>query len=194
MKNTKKYEIIILAAGSSSRLGKAKQLELYYGDTLLNHTLTVAKNSFVKDITIILGANANHIIPSLKDCQYRINTNWANGMGNSIAFAASKLKIDTDAVIFLLCDQPHLESKIINELIVKFELGDKDIIRCKYSTGFGPPILFDKKYFKLLSNLDGEMGAISIVQNHKDDVDYIDFEKGAIDIDTEEDLKYLKVD
>ena len=48
--------IILLAAGTSSRLGKPKQLLAYKGTTLLTHSIQVALGSMAQRVVVVLGA------------------------------------------------------------------------------------------------------------------------------------------
>ena len=55
----------------------------------------------------------------------------------------------------------------------------------------GPPTFFDKSLFQELSELEGDIGAKSIIRRYFDKIETIDFEKGNLDIDTIDDLKWL---
>ena len=61
-----KTGIIILAAGSSTRLGKPKQLLSYQNKPLIEHITGEAVKANLSPIVIVTGANAEQIINSLK--------------------------------------------------------------------------------------------------------------------------------
>ncbi|HSV12275.1 MAG TPA: hypothetical protein VLI68_15965, partial [Hanamia sp.] len=67
----------------------------------------------------------------------------------------------------------------------------KNIIACSYTGTIGTPVLFDKKYFDALMNLQGSEGAKKLLQTYREDVALVSFEKGEIDIDTKMDYKEL---
>ena len=60
-------DIIILAAGSSSRLGSPKQLLEYKQHTFLKNSIEMALASLAQRIIVVLGANADAVRPSLKN-------------------------------------------------------------------------------------------------------------------------------
>ena len=73
--------IIILAAGSSSRLGRPKQLLELNGKTLLQKSIETALNVSI-NVTVVLGANENLVRPTISGFPINIilNENWISGM------------------------------------------------------------------------------------------------------------------
>ena len=188
--------IILLAAGESSRLGRPKQLLVYKGLTLLQRMLSVAGESMAGPIVMVLGANAEMLQSQLEGNKARIfvNTNWEEGIGSSIRLGVSeirKLDKDIDAVILMLCDQPFVHPVLLNNLIEAYEKTGKPIITCNYGETFGPPTFFHKTMFPALLQLEGDVGARSILKRHIDQVETIDFPEGDLDIDTQEDYEVL---
>lgn len=198
MKSEIKTGVIILAAGSSSRLGQPKQLLEFNGKTLLEIAVEAAQKSLAQSCILVLGANANLIserVGHLKVDQV-INENWENGMASSMQKGLKYLmeKSASDQVILMLSDQPFVDSNILNSLIKNKINTNSEIIACSYNGTFGVPVLFTKKYFPELLSLTGNDGAKKLVMAHQDDLHTIDFPKGAIDIDTMEDYLKLKKD
>ena len=58
---------IVLAAGSSSRLGRAKQLLPFRGGTLIRHAVAAAIGSRLETAVLVLGANADPIAKDVLD-------------------------------------------------------------------------------------------------------------------------------
>src|SRR4051812_16468423 len=78
--------LIILAAGASQRLGRAKQLLTYRGDTLLRHSIQAGIDSIAGSIIVVLGANADEMTKEIagKKVQAVVNTHWEEGIASSI--------------------------------------------------------------------------------------------------------------
>ena len=189
--------IIILAAGASTRLGKPKQLLQYRGKTLLAHAINEAVNSNADAVVVVLGKDANLFKKELDEKKVRvaINSSWEEGMASSLRLGLDTLLNDKpyiDAVIFMVCDQPHVLSSILNDLIITQQKTTKQIVTSNYGDSMGPPSLLHKKYFEELMKLSGDAGARKIIQKNMNDVATILFPEGNIDIDTEEDYKKLK--
>lgn len=191
-----KTGIIILAAGSSSRLGQPKQLLAYKNTTLLKHTIAAVSNIANAIIIVVTGANKDLIEKELNADKINIsyNQNWESGMSSSINKGLSDLLLlypDCQSCIFSVCDQPYITSLIFENLITEYQKTAKGIIPSSYSETLGTPVLFDKKYFNELLALNGQEGAKKIINRFPDDTISVPFEKGNIDIDTEEDYSQL---
>lgn len=189
-----KIGIIILAAGNSSRLGSAKQLLALNGKNLLQHTIDEASQIDAHTVYLVLGAFAEEIKNKIKcnNLNLVINEKWSEGLSSSIAFGLQLMLNEykeIEAVIFLLCDQPFFSNSVLKDIVKKYNKTGKQIIHCKYNNGFGPPTLFHKSLFPDLLELNGSEGAKNIVKQHMEDVAFVDFPKGNIDIDTLEDYE-----
>ena len=191
---SRKYAILILAAGTSSRLERPKQLVKFGNDTLLSNTIGAALLIENADTHIILGAYADEISDAINTTlPIHINPNWERGMGNSIAFGIGRIRdLGYDAVILTVCDQPFMNAVHFKQLIELYKDNSTiDLVISKYKNGNGPPSLFDAQFFNQLLMLDGDDGAKTIVKNNMEKIGFVDFDRGDIDVDTEEDLLLL---
>lgn len=190
-----KTGIIILAAGSSSRLGQPKQLLIYQGKTLIRRSIDAAFESKSNACVLVLGANFELISNEVQDTNVEIiiNHDWETGMASGMQKGLDFLekKISPDQVILMLCDQPFVDSELLNSMIENQSKTGKGIIACYYNGTFGVPVLFSRKYFPELIDLKGSEGAKKVIYAHKSDMEKIDFPDGAIDIDTLDDYKKL---
>ncbi len=186
--------IIILAAGSSSRMGRAKQNLVYKGKTLLQNAIETALSAKPALVAVVLGANADAISSTLTDLDIPvfINKDWADGMGSTINYGLREvLKIQSglSSVVFMLADQPLVTTSILTGLIKKASA--KKIIASAYNNTQGPPILFDKVFFPDLLAMEGNDGAKNLLLKYPDAVIALPFADGAFDIDTPEDYEKL---
>jgi molybdenum cofactor cytidylyltransferase len=188
--------VVILAAGSSSRLGKPKQNLIYRGNTLLQSAVASAL-SVSAAVIVILGASIDAISPTIKDQQITVlyNQQWEEGMASSIRLAISHLQSNypqAGAVIFMLCDQPYADAALLQSLTEASVSSNKRIIASSYSnTTIGVPALFKANYFPSLLVLKGHEGAKKLFKQHADDLTSIPFPLGNIDIDTMTDFDNL---
>ena len=115
-------------------------------------------------------------------------------MGTTISSSLNQIDIDIyEGIILSVCDQPYISNDIFNNLINAFENRKSSIIVSQYKNGSGPPTLFAKKHYHNLLQLRGDIGAKKIIRENLNEVTFIAFENGNIDIDTEDDLKNLSV-
>lgn len=188
--------IVILAGGSSSRLGEPKQLLIHDGKSLLQKSIDAAISSDADPVIVVLGANAEQISAEINKskAQVIINSAWEEGMASSIRIGINELLFNSpsaEAVILMVCDQPFITAGLINELINTRKQTGKPIVSCNYGEAIGPPALFHRSVFNELMQLKGDVGARKIIRHHHDDVATVVFGKGKFDIDTRDDYTAL---
>jgi len=191
-----KTGIIILAAGSSSRLGRPKQLLDYKGKTLLQTVINEALETSCRPVITVLGANTKEIASQHQHDQisFVINESWENGMASSIVAGLSAIirnNSEIESIIIAVADQAFIKMSNFNNLIEKQKETGKNIIASTYAKTIGTPVLFKKDYFEALLSLTGAEGAKKILKQYPQDVETVVFEHGEIDIDTETDYNNL---
>lgn len=193
--NIKPAAAIILAAGSSSRLGMPKQMLTIHGKTLLQHSIDCAKEAGMKPIIVVLGARKEEIkIDAPKEVLIVENEEWESGMASSIRTGIETLRgsfPDSESAILMVCDQPFISSSLLGKLLQKLKETGSSIIASGYGKTLGTPALFRKSHFEELSALKGDSGAKILFEKHKTNLSSVPFEKGSIDIDTDEDYRNL---
>lgn len=181
--------IVLLAAGASSRMGQPKPLLPWGEKTLIEHQL----NSLLETgspVVVVLGNQAENIIPILKDLpvKFTINENWERGMGTSIAAGVKFVKLQfpsSNGVLITLIDQPLISTDHLIKIITNFQADNQQIIVSQAESGWqGVPVLFNRCYFDELTKLGGKQGAKTIFRNYLHKVKAIP--SGAIleDVDT----------
>jgi molybdenum cofactor cytidylyltransferase len=123
------------------------------------------------------------------------NPNWKRGIGTSIRAAVAyliKTTPEIDAVVLLVCDQPHVDANIVRGLIALRDETQKRIVSSRYAQTLGVPALFHRSCFEELLALRGDSGAKSIILSNQERIAELPFPEGAIDIDTAEDWKAVE--
>lgn len=186
---------IILAAGAASRMGQAKQLLPFQGQSLLQRCVQLAQGSGLDPVIVVTGAHKEAIRrahPSLL-VQWEHNDNWASGMGSSLHKGLEALSSDIEGALILLADQPRITSDHLAGLIQAFHARNLPIISTHYPHGPGVPALFRRDLFGDLLSLPPKVGARKFLQS-RDDVSVqlsIPAPGQYLDIDTPEDYHNL---
>jgi molybdenum cofactor cytidylyltransferase len=192
-----KTGIILLAAGSSSRLGRAKQIIEFQDKTLIQKAINEANKSQADCLVVVLGANADLIQTGFdySSTPFIVNPDWQNGMSSSMQVGLRFLmeKEEIDQVLLMLCDQPFVDASLLDQLITARETSGKGIVVSAYSNTLGVPAVFDKRYFEELLQLTGSEGAKKVIFKHQAEVHALDFPLGAVDLDTEEDVNQFLI-
>ncbi len=191
---SKNVAIVILAAGESKRMGKPKQMLPWKKSTLLANCLNEAIKSEINDIYLVLGANYQTIHNVHKSPKVKIlhNKKWSLGLGQSIAFATDYINSKPYAgILFLLADQPQVDSVYINQMLLQFNPEHENILVTTYPNNMGIPVLFNRIFFIDLITNTASSGAKSILNKHKDRLVKIIPKHPILDIDTPEDYQFV---
>jgi molybdenum cofactor cytidylyltransferase len=189
---------IVLAAGSSSRLGRPKQLLPLKGEPLLRFTLQRILTTSLDAVYVVRGHNVDDITRTIEDLPVRIVYNPHAGQGQSTSVLAGLHAVapaEPDAVMFLLGDQPLIDPEVVNRLISRWKETRTGVVAPRYAGGPGRnPILFDRVVLPELMTLSGDTGARAIVRAHQQrgDISLVEVNAPAPrDVDTEADYAAL---
>lgn len=185
--------VVILAAGESKRMGVPKQILPIFGIPMLKYLVDEVLDTEAHPVTVVVGANKTKIVPLLENIPIGIidNPDWQKGMGSSIKMGLVGSYLITkgfDGLIFMTSDMPFVNAEVINKLIkTAREFPDKTIIASKYAGTFGIPVLYKKERFEDILDMKPEHGAKQFFNKYPDEIVPVDFNLGAIDLDTKED-------
>ena len=186
---------IVMAAGLSSRMGTFKQLLPYKDKKVISSIVEVLLLSQITNTYVVVGHNKELIQQELSDYNITIifNPDYEQGMHTSVMCAVKSIPSDCDGFMMVLGDQPEISVKLVDELIKAKSNTDKGIIIPSFANRKGHPVIFDKKYIEQARNLDPNKGLKALVQNNKDDIDYliVNDESVLFDIDTPSDYENL---
>lgn len=187
-----KTAAIILAAGGASRMGKAKMLLPYKGQTILEQLINELKTVAPQSICLVTGKYHEAIAQAISDPAISLvyNEAWSEGMAGSIKAGMKALLQqipDLDLVWIVVGDQPFLSQTVLEEMLRKQQKTQKGIVAAQYRGVAGTPVLFSVVYFEALQKLTGDKGARVILQKHPEDMATVAFPQGELDIDTPED-------
>ena len=191
---------IILAAGASTRFGQPKQLVRFKDRYLIEWVLDAAIHSKLSRIVVVLGASHQKIMQTLDQqlqhskIQIEINPEFKQGQSTSLRAGLSIVKDHFAAVMFLLADQPMLNSATINALLESFWSSDKDICVPVCRGSRKNPTLFSRHFYRQLMRLEGDHGGRQLIDANRHQVLEIEMDDPLcfFDVDTHKDLEQLK--
>jgi molybdenum cofactor cytidylyltransferase len=178
------FAAIILAAGSSSRMGAGRhKLLLPLGNRpVLAHVITATLASQARPIVLVLGHQAEQVrthvatfavspaVISIENPHYLQGMSTSLRAGLQTLIQSEKICHSLAGVIILLGDQPLMTAHSIDALITCKQTTDKRIIAPLYNGKRGNPVLFDASLFPELMEISGDEGARSVIERHKQEV------------------------
>src|SRR5579864_5620645 len=110
---------VVLAAGSSRRMGTPKQLLRIGGETILERTLNNVRASDAAEIVLVLGHAAESVEKAISTEQISVvhNPDHQQGVGTSLRTGLGAVSVDASAALIVLADQPFVRPETLNRLI-----------------------------------------------------------------------------
>jgi molybdenum cofactor cytidylyltransferase len=187
---------VVLAAGSSSRMGSPKQTLQFRGESLLRRAALAALGAGCHPVIVVTGAHRELSKRELEglDLLEVLNTSWETGMASSIRVGIEgfvRADADVEAAVFMLCDQPHVTIDVISGLVSAQRATGKPVIASTYGGSYGVPALFSRTLFDELARLEGAAGAKQVIKRYASEAHFIPFQGGEVDLDTPDDFSGL---
>jgi molybdenum cofactor cytidylyltransferase len=186
---------LILAAGSSRRLGQPKQLLPYQGTILLDWVLAQAEAARALDeVIVVLGRAADEIRPRLRArrAQILVSPTFTEGCSGSYRTGIGALAPRADAVMVLLGDQPGVDSATIDQVAEDWRAQGGTIALTSYRGRHGHPMVFASALFGRLLQLQGDKAAWKILDAHPEWVRHVALDRAfPEDVDTRQDYEAL---
>jgi len=158
---------VVLAAGSGSRFGGAKQLAELDGMPLLEHALrAVEAVPAIDRIVVVLGARADEIRAAVDfgSAEVVVCADWEEGQAASLRCGIAAID-GAGAVLLLLGDMPRLTPQVIARFAdLAGQHGSEARARAVYDGAPGHPVVLGSAYFAALSGLSGDHGARDVLK------------------------------
>ena len=196
MSHLPKVAGIVLAAGSSSRMGRPKQLLPFRGQTVIECIVDSALKSSLYKVIVVLGHRADELRPLLTGHEVTVilNPDYKRGQSSSIQAGLQAVREEVDAVLFLLGDQPLITPETIDSILSAYESSSGPIVMPLFEGRRGNPVLFDRQTFERIESLSGDSGARALFLEYADQIVEVPFQDSSVhfDVDTEQDYRALK--
>jgi len=182
---------VVLAAGGSRRLGEPKQLLPYGAGTLLDHTLSTARDCGFDQLIVALGGSSEKVRRrvDLSGTETVENRDFGEGCSSSIAAAVGAVDERAQVLVLILGDQPGVTAETVESLLLGRPDGAKLTV-CRYDDGRGHPLAFGRELFGELGELHGDKAVWKLMDRYANEVVEAPV-AGPIppDIDTREDYE-----
>lgn len=190
---------LVLAAGSSRRLGEPKQLVDWEGRPLLQYVLERVRGlAGVEPVAAALGCRSEQIMKrvDLSGVTVVENLGWREGMASSLRAGLDALLADRslEAVLIFLGDQPEVNPAVVDRLREAQAASGKPAVIPRYRYARGHPVLIARALWpRLIAGLEGDQGARNLFATHPEWVEEVPISSDPPgDIDTPDDLHRLR--
>lgn len=188
---------VVLAAGSSSRMGSPKQLLDISGRPMLEHVVSAACAAHLDDVVVVLGAEADRIRDAMDMGRARvvINEHHADGMSTSLRAGVAALGTDVDRVVVILGDQPDVDAPLIDRLLDAQEASGRPASAVDFDGLLHPPAVLTRQLWPRIEELRGDVGLRQVLRDNPGAVAPVPASRPSrrpVDIDTPEDAALFR--
>ena len=122
---------VVLAAGTSSRMGTHKLLARFDGESLIRRTVRAVLAVPLADVVVVVGHEHAAIEAELAELPVRfaLNENYREGMGSSFAAGVRALDGRVEAALFALADRPFVTVAEYRRLVDAYREGRSALSR-----------------------------------------------------------------
>ncbi len=146
---------IVLAAGSSLRMGEPKQLLRYRGRTLLNLVIATAEASRLDHVVVVVGANAQAIEDSIESERATVVHNPDFQMPNMTSVVCGARSVEAEAFLTLPADMPGISAAVINAVIDRWAAESPWAAMTEYGDRSGHPFLLSRAALDEAADVEG---------------------------------------
>jgi molybdenum cofactor cytidylyltransferase len=181
---------ILLAAGSSSRLGQAKQLIELDGEPLVRRQARLLLALEPACVVVVTGCAAAEVTRALADLPVTCvhNADWKDGMGTSLACGVRAMPERARGALLLLADLWRIDADDLQAMVDRWAGQPQQAVTACWGDASGPPAIFPRQVFVRLARLRGESGARQILKHFKGGLTRLEVPHAAFDLDTPGDL------
>jgi molybdenum cofactor cytidylyltransferase len=186
---------VLLAAGTSSRMGTNKLFVELGGTTVLRRAALTAGAAGLDPILVVLGHESSRAQAELAglSCSSIFNPEYARGMNTSLRAGISALPESAPAAVVLLADMPFVTPEMIRQLVGQWRRGNVPLVVSVYEDVVAPPILYPRRLFPELRALDGDGCGKAVVKRHRGEALEVSWPASALtDLDLPADIERVR--
>ena len=186
---------VLLAAGTSSRMGSNKLLFELEGESILRRAAKRALAGGLSPLLVVLGHQSDKAARELEGlpCQWALNPLYEQGINSSLKSGIMAVMPKAQAAMVLLADMPFVTPEMIAAMIDRYRTTEAPLVISDYDGVNAPPMLYDRSLFNELLMMTGEGCGRQVVKRHRDEAEVLPWPVSALaDLDMPEDYARVK--
>jgi molybdenum cofactor cytidylyltransferase len=188
---------VVLAAGSSTRMGRNKLFFELDGETLLRRVVRRAIAAGLDPVIVVVGHEAEHARAEIAalPCKPVDNPDHALGINRSLRTGISHVPERARAAVVMLADMPFVTSRMVAALVARYRESTAPLVISAYGDVNAPPMLYDRALFSELQQMKGEGCGRQVVRRHRNEAISVSWPEAALqDIDVPEDYERIRAE
>ena len=187
---------VVLAAGTSTRMGRNKLFLELEGKTLVRHMVERAAKAGFDPLIVVLGHEADLVQRALEGLPFQPVTNhdYERGVNSSLrAGIQAASETPASAAVVMLADMPFVTTAMMTTMIDQYRRSDAPLVVSDYGGVNAPPTLYDRSLFGELAVSEGQGCGKHVVKRHRHEAESASWPVEALtDLDEPADYDRVK--
>jgi molybdenum cofactor cytidylyltransferase len=186
---------IVLAAGTSTRMGRNKLFFALEGETLLRRAVRRAAEAGLDPVIVVLGHEADRARGALAGlgCRPIVNADYERGINSSVRAGIRSVPWEAVGAVVVLADMPFVTASMIATLVERFRESTMPLVVSDYGGVNAPPALYARSLFDELLSMEGEGCGKQVIRRHRNEALSVSWPADALtDLDVPEDYERVK--
>jgi len=162
---------VVLAGGSSTRMGKNKLLFDLDGESAVRRVVRQATGAGLDPVIVVVGYEAELVRRELDGldppCRIVVNADYERGINSSLKTGIAALPATSAAVVVMLADMPLVTAEMIAALVAQYRASEAPLVISDYEGVNAPPMLYDRVLFDELRVMEGEGCGRQVVRRYQ---------------------------
>ena len=157
---------VVLAAGTSARLGRPKQLLDLEGRPVLQHVVDAVCSAGLDEVVVVLGHAAEDIRAGLSlpaGARTVVNPDYELGQSTSLHAGLDALSNDVEAAVIILGDQPRLTTDVVRRVVAEWRARGAPVLRPLFRGSPGHPVVAARAAWDAFRRAAGDEGARGVM-------------------------------
>jgi len=188
----KRLAAVLLAAGASSRMGRAKPLLEWEGERFLDRQIGLYAE-FAAPVVVVLGHEAESIAAGLQrteQAEFVLNPRPARGMLSSLQCGLRALAGRAEGVLFLPVDSPGVRPATVAALAAAWRGSEALLVVPEQDGRRGHPVLADARVWPEFLALAAEATPREVVGRHRAETLRVPVDDASIHLDIDDAAAY----
>lgn len=185
---------VVLAAGSSSRMGSNKLLIELAGEPIVRRSVRRALEAGLDPVIAVLGFEPERVSAALEGLAVTrvVAPDHATGMHASLHAGITQVPADCSGAVLVLADMPLVTAAMLAAVVARYRRGAEPLVISRYGGTLAPPTLYARALFPaLLAVRDG--GGRSVVREHRSEAAVLEWPSALLaDLDRAEDVERVR--
>jgi molybdenum cofactor cytidylyltransferase len=185
---------VVLAAGSSTRMGRNKMLLTVGTQPLVRRSVQAALDAGLSPVIAVVGHEADRVRGALTGlpCEVVFNPGFNVGMRVSLQAGLRALPADVPAALIALADMPCVTADMMRAVADRYRAGTAPLVVSAYGAVDAPPTVYDRALFAELLAMTGEGSGKQVLLRHRQEADAVAFPEAALfDVDVPADYERI---